>query len=179
MYLLIIVSTAVACAVFLTVTARSLDVSPLSESHKERIVANCTSAKSSLQQLHRSDASLRVNRGQLYEFISTKLMARLNSRLVLNRLDASDLVAAAARYEQSLSYFRTTYQTYEEQLSALLRIDCQRQPEAFYYRALDVRQKRQAVAEVTSEIERYVVEYHQTFERFTAGYQAATREESP
>lgn len=119
-------------AIFLTASARALDVGPLSESHKARIAANCTSAKTSLQQLHRSDASLRVNRGQLYESISTKLMARLNSRLALNRLDGSELVAAAARYERSFTQFRTNYQAYEEQLSALLRINCKKQPEDFY-----------------------------------------------
>lgn len=165
-------------AIFLMASARALDVGPLSESHKARIVANCTSAKTSLQQLHRSDASLRVNRGQLYESISTKLMARLNSRLALNRLDGSELVASAARYERSLAQFRATYQTYEEQLSALLRINCQKQPESFYYRSLEVRERRKDVAQIVTDLNRYTVEYHQTFERFlndfrtTAGTEA-------
>ena len=169
-HLLVIVSMAAAGAIFLTVNARSLDILPLSESHKARIVANCTSAKTSLQQLHRSDASLRVNRGQLYQSISTKLMARLNSRLALNRLDGSELVAAAARYERSLSQFRNSYQAYEEQLSALLRINCQKQPDEFYYRTLDVRERRQAVAQTITDLNHYSIEYHQIFERFSENY---------
>lgn len=163
-------------AIFLTASARALDVGPLSESHKARIAANCTSAKTSLQQLHRSDASLRVNRGQLYESISTKLMARLNSRLALNRLDGSELVAAAARYERSFTQFRTNYQAYEEQLSALLRINCKKQPEDFYYRTLDVRERRKAVAQTITDLNHYSIEYYQTFERFSESYRTAATE---
>lgn len=177
-YFLLTAGVAIIGTVFLTSNARSLDVAPLSDSHKARIVSNCTSAKASLQQLHRSDASLRVNRGQLYESISTKLMARLNSRIALNRLDGSELVAATVRYEQGLSNFRNNYQAYEEQLTALLRINCQKQPEQFYLQVLDVRERRKAVAWTIGELNRYTAEYYQIFERFAGGYRVTTDTEA-
>lgn len=154
---------------------QALDMAPLIETHKQRIVANCTSAKASLQQLHRSDASLRLNRGQLYEFISTKLMARLNSRIALNRLDGTDLVAAAVRYEHALADFRERYRLYEEQLTAVLRINCSKQPETFYYQVQEVREKRQSVGDITDELEKYILEYYETFERFSHDYTVALR----
>lgn len=173
--LLIISGIAVFGVIILANTSQALDIAPLSESHKQRIVANCTSAKASLRQLHRSDASLRVNRGQVYEFISTRLMARLNSRLALNRLDGAELVAAAAQYERTLGIFRESYRLYEEQLTAILRMDCTKQPEAFYYRIVDAQAKRRAVGAVTLELERYATEYYQAFERFSQEYRAAAK----
>lgn len=174
----IVVGMAVIGTAFLTSNARSLDATPLSEAHVSRIVSHCTSAKASLQQLHRSDASLRVNRGQLYESISTKLMARLNSRIALNRLDSGTLVEATVRYEKGLSNFRDTYQAYEEQLTELLRINCKKQPEQFYYKVLDVREHRKAVAWTIAELNQYTIEYYKTFERFASGYKTTMTTEA-
>ncbi len=173
--LLVISCIAVISTVLFSNVSQAADEVPLSDAHKQRIVANCTSAKASLQRLHRSDASLRVNRGQLYEFISTKLMARLNSRLALNRLDAAELVAAAAQYERTLGIFRETYRVYEEQLAAVLRMDCAKQPEAFYYRVISTQSKRQMVGTITVELERYITEYYQAFERFSQDYHTAAK----
>lgn len=166
---------AIGAVMLFAARTQALDTAPLSETHKQRIVANCTSAKASLQQLHRSDASLRLNRGQLYEFISTKLMARLNSRIALNRLDGTELVAAAVRYERALNDFRERYRLYEEQLSAVLRINCSKQPEVFYYQVQEVREKRRSVGDVTDELEKYIVEYYEVFERFSHDYTVALK----
>lgn len=160
---------------FFATTAQAADNTPLSDAHKQRIVSNCTSAKSSLERLHRNDASLRVNRGQLYEHTSTKLMARLNSRLALNRLDGAELVAAAAQYERTLGDFREAYRLYEEQLTSTIRTNCVKQPEVFYYRVLDTRTKRESVYKMTIEINKYSNEYYQAFGRFSDDYRAAVK----
>lgn len=139
---------------------------PLSDEHKQRIVAACTATRSSLSQLHRSDASMRVNRGQLYEYISTKLMARFNGRVALNRLDSTALVAATANYEKALATFRDTYQVYEEQLSGVLRTDCKGQPEAFYEGILSARQKRSDVAHAVAELQAALDSYYRAFMAF-------------
>ncbi len=148
---------------------------PLSGSHKQQIISNCTSVKSSLNQLHRSDASLRVNRGQMYEVVGTKLMARLNGRLVANRLDASTLVSTAARYDTALLNFRDTYKRYEEQLSTLLRVDCTKQPETFYRALLDVRAKRTEVHKSVTNLNSIMSDYHQDFIDFSNEYETATK----
>jgi hypothetical protein len=148
---------------------------PLSEEQRRQIVVKCTSIKASLRQLHRSDASLRVNRGQLYEFIGTKLMARLNGRIVANRLDGGDLVASAARYDTALVNFRTVYQNYEEGLSATLRIDCVQQPEDFYYSVADIRKRRLEVYQRVTDINRYIDEYYEAFGQFSEDFRLAVK----
>ncbi len=175
----VLVGGALVGALFLhTVTVRADDMLPLSEEHKQRIVANCTSSKASLRQLHRSDASLRVNSGQQYEFIGTKLMARLNGRIALNRLDGGQLVDITARYDRALASFRTTYRTYEEQLAATLRINCENQPEAFYYSVMDARSKRASVYADVSTLNQLVQEYYQSFGQFAANYNSTVPKES-
>ena len=47
---------------------------PMTEAQIARIKANCVEAQTSLNQLHGTDGLLRVNQGQLYELISTRLM---------------------------------------------------------------------------------------------------------
>src|SRR5688500_8599766 len=105
---------------------------PMTEAHIDRIRANCVEAQSTLTQLHASDALLRVNRGQLYESISTKLMAPFNSRVTAAKLDSATLVTVAAAYEQQLNDFRSSYKLYEEAMTKTLRLNCTNQPVAFY-----------------------------------------------
>ena len=154
-------------------SAQADDRPPLSSEHKQKIVANCTSAKSSIHQLHRSDVLLRVNRGQLYEYIGTKLMARLNSRLALNQLDAGTMVAIAAQYDKDLNAFRNAFRTYEEQVTAVLRIDCAKEPETFYYAIRDAKNKRSTVHQQITNLNDSVDDYYKAFNRFADTYRTA------
>lgn len=139
---------------------------PMTESHIARIKANCVEAQSTLTQLHATDALLRVNRGQLYESIATKLMAPFNSRVALNQLDGAALVSIAATYEQQLTQFRSNYQQYEEAMSDLLKINCANQPVAFYDGVADARDKRKKVHDSTLQLQKSVQEYKTEFDTF-------------
>lgn len=141
---------------------------PMTEAHIARIRANCVEAQSTLTQLHATDALLRVNRGQLYESISTKLMAPFNSRVALNQLDGANLVSIAATYERQLTEFRTNYQQYEEVMSELLKINCVNQPVAFYDSVADARSKRQKVHDSTLQLQQSVQDYKTEFDTFAA-----------
>lgn len=149
------------------------DEQPLQESHKQRIVSRCTATRASLNQLHRTDTSLRVNQGRTYEFVGTKLMARLNSRLALSQLDAGELVNSTARYGRALESFRTAYYSYETQLSIVLRIDCKENPEAFYYGVIDAQKKRQAVHDQVKELNKLSSEYYKEFKAIQLEYHAS------
>jgi len=144
---------------------------PMTEAHIARIRANCIEAQSRLGQLHVSDALLRVNRGQIYESISTKLMAPLNSRISLNRLDGVSLVSIAATYEGQLAYFRQSYQQYEEAMSQTLKINCTNQPVVFYDSVADTRAKRKKVHESTLALHDTVREYKSEFEAFAKQFE--------
>jgi uncharacterized protein YpmB len=144
---------------------------PMTEAHIERIRANCVEAQSTLGQLHASDALLRVNRGQLYESISTKLMAPLNSRASLNRLNSVNLVSIATNYEGQLVYFRQSYKQYEEAMSQALKINCMNQPVVFYDSVADVRTKRKKVHESTVALHDTIREYKNEFEVFAKQFE--------
>lgn len=140
----------------------------LSDEHRDRIRLNCTSAQARLDRLHASDALLRVDRGQVYESISTKLMATFNSRVSLNRLDAGDLISVAATYERQLGSFRQAYQQYEQTLSRALKVDCREQPEEFYALVEESRAKRQDVSSAARQLHTLINQYGDAFENFAA-----------
>lgn len=142
---------------------------PMTEAHIARIKANCVEAQATLQQLHASDALLRVNRGRLYELISTKLMAPFNSRVALNRLDGVSLVGVAAKYENQLASFRANYQVYEEAMSQTLKLNCTNQPVSFYDSVNDTSSKRKKVHESTAILHSIIRDYGNEFEIFAGG----------
>lgn len=162
---------------FLSVDQISRAAEPLmSEAHIERIRSNCTEAHATLVQLHASDALLRVNRGQIYESISTKLMATFNSRVSLNRLDATQLVTSSNIYERELAAFRSDYQLYEQQMSDILKIDCTKQPVAFYDAIAEAREKRMKVREHIVALSKQIADYRVAFDELEKQYLLSIQE---
>ena len=151
----------------ITGTVQAETSAPMTEAHIARIRNNCVEAQSSLNQLHASDALLRVNRGQLYEAISTKLMAPLNSRVSLNKLDGVTLVSTTVQYEKEFDEFRANYQSYEEAMSKALDINCTEQPVAFYDSVTDAREKRQKVHDSTQAIQKTIKQYRSEVDKFS------------
>ena len=117
----------------------------LTDEQRSRIVENCTSIKNTLVQLKASDALLRVNRGQAYESLSSRLMDTFNSRLSGNGLDSKGMSSVTTEYTKTLNAFRTAYQAYERQLTTAIRIDCAKDPSGFHAAVQDARTKRNAV----------------------------------
>lgn len=153
--------------------ASAQEAPPMDDAHIERIRANCTYAKSALNRVYESDGLLRVNRGQLYESVSTRLMTNLNSRIILNRLDGVELISITNSYERALTDFRTNYQQYEQQLSQAISIDCTKQPVAFYDAVTSARQKRTAVYDSVASLNGQASKYKDAFEKFATQYKAA------
>lgn len=143
---------------------------PMTDEHIARIKANCTAAKVTMSRLHASDALLRVNRGQLFESISTKLMAPFNSRVALNQLDSGKLVSITSGYGKELDGFRTDYQHYEEAMSQLLQMDCTKTPVAFYDGVTNVRTKRAVVHARAVALQKATRDYKDAFEAFAATF---------
>jgi len=154
---------------------RAQESAPMTEAHIQRIRSNCIDAQSTLTQLHASDALLRVNRGRLYESVSTKLMTPFNSRITLNKYDSTNLVRIATSYEQQLQQFRTDYQQYEEAMSHTLRINCTNQPVAFYDSVADTRSKRQKVHASSLRLATTIQEYKHAFDTFVQRFEESGR----
>ncbi len=138
----------------------------MTEEHVKRIRGNCIEAQTTLNQLNATDTLLRVNRGQLYESVETKLMTPLNMRLGLNKLGNTDLTTLSSQYEQQLGEFRLDYQQYGEAMSKTLKIDCINQPVAFYDSVADTRTKRSLTHDSTVQLHKTIQDYKLKFEEF-------------
>lgn len=159
-----LLATVFMSAVFLT--AASAEDSPTTEAQIARIRSSCVSAKNTLSQLHASDALLRVNRGQIYESMTTMLMHRFNSRVSSNNLDAKNLMDVTNSYSTALTTFRADYQLYEEQLSLALKIDCTKEPVAFYDAVASSRTKRSKVHADVVILHQFIDDYSAEFTTF-------------
>lgn len=140
--------------------------SSLSEEHLYRIRQNCVTAQTTLNQLHVSDAGLRNNRGTLYENISTKLMAPLNSRIALSRLEGLKLAATTLEYDRQLAVFRESYRQYEMSMSRTLKVNCTEQPAEFYENVVATREKRAKLHEDNQTLITLLQTYKTEFEVF-------------
>ena len=134
------------------------------------VQANCQTVKNTLNQLHASDALLRVNRGQAYESILTKLMERFNSRMASNGLDNKAMLTVTDDYRDSLTDFRYDYQMYEEQLAATIKMDCQAHPEEFHFAIEDAREKRAQVHSDVQALYRAMEDYDSVIDDFMLNY---------
>lgn len=158
----IIVATIVGVFAVYNTSAQS---SPLEQSQINLIKSDCIAIKSTLNQIHSSDALMRVNMGQTYESISTKLIKRFNDRAYLNNMDNDKLVILSNNYDQLLNNFRNSYIIYEQHLSLAMDIDCKKDPESFYNAVALARNYRLKVREdivsLNSELIKYQLEIAQ------------------
>lgn len=143
----------------------------LTEEQLRRISANCTTTKNTLNQLHATDALLRVNRGQVYEAMSTKLMDRFNTRLTSNNLDAVGTIAVTKGYRTALNTFRSDYQTYERQLSDAINIDCTKKPAEFHTAIESAREKRDTVHKDVLRLHQYIDDYRFAVKDFLINFE--------
>jgi len=162
--------TAVICTVVATEQTFAEEPSSITDFQLTQIRVRCKEVQASLSRVHANDALLRVNRGQLYERLSTKLMVPLNSRIAVNRLDGSSLLSVTSNYDRHLGEFRINYKAYEEQLSTTMRIDCTKQPASFYESLKSSRDKRRSVYESAQQLAKDIGEYRQAFTDFSKPY---------
>ena len=165
----------VALAAVLFVTAVTSQVSAQSAeievSRLQSISENCVSIKNTLNQLHASDALLRVNRGQVYESMASRMMDKFNTRLSSNSLDAKATVSVTTGYRTALDTFRKDYQAYERQLSVAIKIDCRENPGLFAVAIDDARSKRKVVHEDVQKLHQYIDDYRSAVGDFLINFE--------
>jgi len=146
----------------------------LSDDQIGRIKSNCLAIKGSLNQLHATDALLRVNRGQIYESIGSKLMNNFNSRLGNNGLDNKGLIVVTSEYQKALTTFRLDYLSYEKQLSATTRVDCTQDAIGFHTALEDARTKRGLVHDDVIRMNAFIDDYRSAVSDFMLNYERVT-----
>jgi hypothetical protein len=109
---------------------------------------------------------MRVNLGQNYETISTRLMANLNVRISTNKLNGAKLVEKSAEFNENIGYFRDNYQIYEKELVKLTEIDCTKKPRDFYIQLERVRYYRSELNFNTTKLAEIGKEYKSSLSEF-------------
>lgn len=153
---------------FMSTSAKADDLTPEQTQH---IKANCVAIKGSLNQLHVSDALLRVNRGQVYESLGSRLMDSFNDRLSGNQLDNRAMTTVTNSYRNALLAFRTDYIAYEQKLSEAIRIDCVAQPNTFHTTIEEARKLRTVVHEDVLKIHRSIDDYRGAVSDFLLNFE--------
>lgn len=141
-----------------------------SDAQIQLVQNNCLALKSTLNQLHASDALLRVNMGQLYESMAVKLMNGFNGRIENNNLNNISLVSETKNYNSILDNFRNDYRAYEEQLSSAINIDCQNHPVSFYNAISSARVARDKVHSDVLQLNQSIASYQSTVGQFESDY---------
>ena len=131
----------------------------LNDSQVSLIRANCTSAQATLNRIHTSDALARVHLGQEYEILSTKLMAPMNSRVALNKLDGVAMTQTTVDFNNKLAEFRSLYQQYEQTTLKAIQMNCVDQPVSFYDTVALARLHRAAVRDSVVSLAGLVQQY--------------------
>lgn len=157
------------------VLAQNLPLAPAGETAIDRLQVRCDDIQVTLRRLHTSDSLLRVNIGQAYNGISARLMARLNSRLALNRIDSTKFVDISAQFDRERATFAAAYTEYETALSALLKANCKNRPTEYYAALLTARDARLKLAESVKSLNTSLHEYQVAIEEL----QSTMRTEQP
>lgn len=168
------VSAALVLAALCTAGTSRAQSTTLSEEHISKIRQNCVTAQTTLSQLHASDGVLRVNLGPMYENMSTKLMAPLNSRIALNRYQGLKLAATTLEYDRHFGVFRSSYIQYEKSMSNTLNINCAENPVAFYESVQATKEKRLKLHEDTKTLVTLLAAYKTEFEDFSRRFEEGT-----
>ena len=155
----------VGIAVFVSNISVFAQSSTMTDAHIMRIKTNCQLALGILGRIHVNDAPQFINSNQTYYSIGDKLMAHLNSRLTLNKYDASMLVKTASDYNDALTKYRSTYKNYEETMSELVRMDCKRAPVTFYDEVSLAREQR-------AKVHHAVIRLHELLKQYRADVKA-------
>ena len=154
---------------FIKVSAQD---SSLTQQQINQITGNCMTLKINLNQLHASDTLLRVNMGQRYELLSTKLMDRFNSRVINNNFKINGLNTSASSYKSALESFRADYIIYEESLAAAIKVDCVSSPNLFYNSIGLARTNRNRVYGDIKNLNRQIDDYRTEVSNFEKSFAA-------
>lgn len=158
------------------IITKAQSTNTISDSQIKLIKTNCVSTKDTLNRIHASDALLRVNMGQIYESISTKLMDGFNGRVVGNNLNGINLISISSEYGQTLDKFRADYINYEEKMSTAMSIDCNKQPVSFYDAIASARTHRKQVGSDVKELNQLIKEYKQAVDKIEKDFHVLNSE---
>ena len=148
-----------------TVSAEGPTMTLLTERQLDLVRSNCATTKTVLERIRANDALVRINLGREYDAISTKLMAPMNSRIALNKLNGIDLTKTTVDFDHQIGQFRNSYQRYEQIMSHIAQTDCQDKPADFYMDIERARYYRGDVRKAVVELEKLIKQYRSQIDK--------------
>ena len=118
----------------------------LTEKQSASIINICSTVRQDLKNLQRTDARARTYFGSIYETISSKYLKPLNIRIVNNDLSNSTLLKLQSDFAEARTNFSEDYIKYSKALEELVDTDCRTEPDVFYDRFVNTREKRAIVS---------------------------------
>lgn len=154
-----IVSLVFAGGIFVVVAYAQTDT--LTPEKQTIITQSCILSQTTLQRIQHNDTATRVNRGQGYETILSRLMTPLNTRATSNGYNASAtvLIDTTKRYQQAFGSFKNHYNNYDNAISSALKIKCKTKPVEFYGYLEEARKQRQTLAGDVDNLSSLIDEY--------------------
>lgn len=117
----------------------------ITDVQKATIVDHCDAMKDSLKVLQRADSRTRVYLGRYYETILSNFIIPLNLRLVENNISDSGLLENQTNFAERRMRFVNDFIIYQQALEELTHVNCKNEPEKFYEKLHDARDKRKIV----------------------------------
>lgn len=149
--------------VFAMFGAWGLTVWPVVAAPSDDVIrANCQSVQSILNQIEKTDAALRINRGRVYNEI-LDLFYAMNARLAANKVSAPKLVSITSDFDQILTQFRDNYNEYDDALNDLIKSKCQDAPGEFYGNLDYVRTLRSGLNDNIQQLDQLLNDYQNEF----------------
>lgn len=146
---------------------------PLNDAQIEMIRQNCLAAQGSMQRLEQSEAVSRRNRGVSYES-ALRLMAALNSRIAINKLNAPNLGTLTSEVEKKRTEFTEKYLTYNNSFTVTMKLaSCREQPVTFYDYLTQTRELRIALSATIDDIDRLLDQYQEELNTLKASVAGA------
>ena len=155
--------------VFVMFGAWGLTVWPVVAAPSDDVIrANCQSVQSILNQIEKTDAALRINRGRVYNEI-LDLFYAMNARLAANKVSAPKLVSITSDFDQILTQFRDNYNEYDDALNDLIKSKCQDAPGEFYSNVDHVRTLRSGLNDNIQQLDQLLNDYQNEFNNNVRG----------
>lgn len=140
------------------IAASSLAVPAVAMPTEDTIKASCKAAQSQLNQVEKSDAALRINRGRIYNE-TLELFYAMNARLASNQIAAAELASITADFDSELTHFREDYNDYDDDMTDLIEMKCDKKPTDFYQKLEDVRDQRLGLDNRIKRLDELMSEY--------------------
>jgi len=130
----------------------------ISDDKLETIRTRCSNSQFALQQIEKRDAVSRINRGRDYDQMMRQISA-FNSRFAYNKINMPDLVQISSDLQSAVDEFRSSYDTYDNDIASALKVNCKQDPSQYYGYIVQARTDRAVIGEKVQSINDLIAKY--------------------